>query len=145
MSVGRFGGWIRLGVTKGFVVIHEVHPVQLLPTLRWSSYSEALTNVFIGPKCEPERATHRNTSAWISNPVPNLTECNTSGRQSVFRLFQPVTNLTTRRVVFGCGLIARTPSTTTHLRIHSANFCSRANPRKRLQESSLSTELCQQR
>ncbi len=105
-------------------MVYHVDALQLLPTLRRSSNSEALTNVFIGPYGETQRATRRNAGAWITNAVPNFAECDATEVDFVFvRLLLPIADLAARRLMFGCGLFARTPSTTTHLRIHSADSC----------------------
>jgi len=139
--VGGFPRTFRLCALRNLLVIYDEDSIKLLPTLRRSSDSEALTNVIIGSQCKSQSTSHGNACAWITNAVPNFAECNTTENDFVFRLFLPIANFAARRFMFGCGLIARTPSSTTHLRIHSADSCFPTLARKRFQSSSLSTAI----
>jgi hypothetical protein len=124
---------------RGRIVFDEVHPIERLPTFGWSGSREALADIVFGSERETHRAARRNAGARVSNAVPNLAECDAAEPDSVFGLLLMVANLATSQVLFGCGLRARTPSPTTHLRIRSAISWLPGNAGEHLQQSLLNT------
>ena len=132
--VGGFRGRFDSRFAGVLLVGDEIDAIQGLPTLRWSRNCEALTDIVFGADREPESAAQWNPRPWISNSIANLSECDAAELDSVLRLLLSIPDLPARRPSIGCGLIARTPSSTTHLRIRSA-YTAASALRQRTQRS----------